>query len=175
MNKHEDFLEFNGKTILFTNVNGETFVAVKPICEALEIDYEAQRKAINRSKLLSQLPSKQTVVAKDNRLRKMLCFNEKYVYGWLFSINSESEELIEYQKTCCDLLYNHFHGTITRRSQILKEHLTEERERIELVEKLRESEDYLRLKEIDNNKKYRNKSLKNLDIELLEHQVKLTL
>ena len=39
MKTHEKFLEFNGKNIIFININGSYWIALKPICEALEVDY----------------------------------------------------------------------------------------------------------------------------------------
>lgn len=175
MKNPEEFLEFNGKVILFTNHDGVNFIAIKPICEALGVDYIAQRKAIKRSNLFNQLWSKQTIVAKDNRLRKMLCFEERYIYGWIFSINSQSEELISYQRKCCDILFNYFHGTITKRSRLLNENKTEEEERLALIENLKESSDYLRLQEIEKNKKKRNKTLKLLDENLVDIQLSMKL
>ena len=55
-----------------------------------------------------------------NRLQKMICLPEKYIYGWLLSINSSSQELRNYKKECYDILYNYFHGTITGRKELLK-------------------------------------------------------
>src|SRR3990167_10079117 len=106
-------LEVKGKKISILLADGNWWIAIKPICEALDVDFEAQRKRINRHPLLSKLPSKQTVVAADNSEREMLCLPEKYIYGWLASINSDSEELIEYQEECYNVLFNHFHGRLT--------------------------------------------------------------
>ena len=60
------------------------------------------------------------MVGADNRIRKMVSLPEKYIYGWLFSINSSSEDLKNYKKECYDVLYNYFHGTITGRKELLK-------------------------------------------------------
>ncbi len=39
MKTHQKFLEFNGKNIIFLNVDGTYWIALKPICEALGVDY----------------------------------------------------------------------------------------------------------------------------------------
>ena len=49
----------------------------------------------------------------------MTCIPEKFIYGWIFSLRSESEELTKYKRTCYDLLFDHFHGTITSRKELL--------------------------------------------------------
>ena len=47
------FLEFNGKSIHFLSAGGEYWIALKPICEVLEVDYSSQLTNIIRiSKLL---------------------------------------------------------------------------------------------------------------------------
>ena len=81
----KEFLEFNDQTMYFTLVNGQWWIALKPICLALNVDWEAQRKSIKQDSILGELPSEQTVVAADGKQRKMVCLPELYIYGWLFS------------------------------------------------------------------------------------------
>lgn len=167
METHDEFLEFNGKVILFTSINGETFIAIKPVCEALGINYKAQYNKLKTDEFYRPAWSLRTMQVPNSQTRKMICITEKYFYGWLCGINSEKPDFVEYKRTCFEILYNHFNGTITKRSQILKEQVTDEAERQALIEKLKTSEEYLRLKEIEGNKKFRDKSLKGLDVELL--------
>lgn len=117
----EIFLQFNGKNIFFVAANGQYWIAIKPICEALGVDYEAQRKNLKSDEILSQLPSEQTIVAADGKLRKMVCLPEFYVYGWIFQIQSASPELLQYKWECYRVLYEHFHGAITGRKELLTE------------------------------------------------------
>ncbi|WP_299576604.1 phage antirepressor N-terminal domain-containing protein [uncultured Sunxiuqinia sp.] len=115
------FLEFNGKVIYFVAADGQYWIALKPICEALGVDFEAQRKNLKEDEILAQLPSEQTVVAADGKLRKMLCLPEFYIYGWIFQIQSQSEDLLKYKWECYRVLYEHFHGAIGGRKDLLKE------------------------------------------------------
>lgn len=122
MNKHEKFLEFNGKNIIFLNVDGHYYIALKPICEALNVDYIRCFKNVKNDPILAPVLSVQAMqVSKNgkNQLRNVTCIPEKFIYGWLFSLRSDSAELIDYKKTCYELLYNHFHGTITNRKELL--------------------------------------------------------
>ena len=175
----EKFLEFNGKRISVLCADGTWWVAIRPICEALGIKYEAQFERLQNHRILGQLFRKQGMVAADNRFREMVCLPEKYVYGWLFSINSEKPELIEYQQTCYDILYNHFHGTMTGRMNALSQKTETELEIIDLEEKLKtkllESEEYNRIQELKKKHKSIAKTLKDLDVELLAGQLSLKL
>ena len=118
--KSQKFLQFNGKTIFFQAYDGQFWIAIKPICEALNLEYTRQFKNLKEDEILNQLLAEQPMVGADNRIRKMVSLPEKYIYGWLFSINSSSEDLKNYKKECYDVLYNYFHGTITGRKELLK-------------------------------------------------------
>ncbi|MBA7556901.1 hypothetical protein ES705_49624 [subsurface metagenome] len=89
--KIKKFLEFNGKAILFLSIDGQYWVALKPICEALNLDWTYQLKVLKSHKILGQLWYLHTIVGADNRLRNMVSLPEKYIYGWLFGISSGSE------------------------------------------------------------------------------------
>ena len=60
--KPQNFLSFNEKTIYFKEVGNEYWIAIKPICEALNVDYIRAYKNISEDENLSQLLSKQTIV-----------------------------------------------------------------------------------------------------------------
>lgn len=61
MNTHEKFLSFNGKNIIFLNKDGQYWIAVKPICEALGVDYVRQFKNLKDNIILAPALSKQTM------------------------------------------------------------------------------------------------------------------
>lgn len=46
------FLEFNGKVLSFITIDGIVWIAIKPICQALGIQYERQFKNLNSDKIL---------------------------------------------------------------------------------------------------------------------------
>lgn len=115
----QKFLEFNDKAIYFVAADGQYWIALKPICEALNVDYIRQFKNLKEDEILSQLLSEQTMVAADGKVRKMISLPEFYVYGWIFQIQSSSPELLKYKWECYRVLYNFFHGTITGRKNLL--------------------------------------------------------
>ena len=109
MNKHEHFLSFNGKNIIYVKVDKTYWIALKPICEALNVDYIRSFRNAKNDPILGSVLSEQTIqVAKNGKKqgRNMTCIPEKYVYGWLFSLRSDSPELLAYKRTCYELLYN---------------------------------------------------------------------
>ena len=122
MKTHQKFLEFNGKNILFLKVDGSYWIALKPILDALNMAADRSIKTLKNDPILGPERSIQAVQVSKNgkkQLRNMTCLPEKFIYGWIFSLRSDSKELIEYKKTCYELLYNHFHGTITSRKELL--------------------------------------------------------
>jgi hypothetical protein len=89
-------------------------VPIKPICDVLGIDAKAQRNRIDRDEILSSTGVIMTSVAADGKEREMYCIPLRYVFGWLFSIdtNRVDEEarpsVIKYKMQCYDVLYDHF-------------------------------------------------------------------
>lgn len=173
MNKHQKFLEFNGKNLLFLNRDGQYYIAVKPICEALNVVYTGQLKRLKNHPILGpalyictmQVPGKAGFQA-----RKMTCIPEWFVYGWIFSIASDKPELVQYQKTCYELLYNHFHGTITNRKELLVERSAVDTELHEIKKQLRESgdENFKKLRTLKSKRKLLSTQLNTIDKELVE-------
>ena len=166
MKNIEKFLEFNGKRISILNADGTWWVAVKPICEALGVDFEKQRERINRHPILSQLPTKRGVVAADGKIREMLCLPEMYIFGWLFCINSDNLILLEYQQKCYEVLYNHFNGLLSGRIGLLSEKTQEDLREKELLEKLGEDPLFQELQNIKSRRKQTMKGLRNWDEQL---------
>lgn len=167
------FLEFNGKAIYFLATDGQYWVALKPICEALGVNFNRQFKNTQKSPLWGQLLAIQPMVGADNRLRKMVSLPERYIYGWLFQIRSESPELIAYQKECCDLLYNHFHGAIAGRKDLMAKKAQLSLRKQELIDKLTQSEDYLLAQQLEAKEKQINKELRSMDKDLFSDQLSL--
>lgn len=169
MNKN--FLKFNDRVIYFLSIDGRYWIAIKPICESLGVDYIAQFKSIKKDDILGAALSNQTIQVLDDQARGMACLPEKYVYGWLFSIQSKSPELQEYKKQCYDVLYNHFHGSLTGRLNTLEEKKVLEKEQRDLKAALKDNPDVKRLKEIEELKKSINSELQQMDNRLLSGQI----
>lgn len=94
--------------------NGEKRVAVKPICQALGIDEDAQRRRLKNDPILSSVTVLSTATGNDGKEYKMVTIPFEFVFGWLFRIDSRNvkeesrEALIKYQVECYRTLYRHF-------------------------------------------------------------------
>jgi len=138
-----NFIEFNNKKIHFTKKNGTYYIIVKSVCEALDVDFEMQRRRIKEDPILGPAPLNSTVqVDGDTQKRTYFCLPEKYIYGWIFSIQSNSEELLAYKRECYDVLFNHFNGIITKQAKIYTEITKEKRALTKLEATLSSNAEY---------------------------------
>ena len=103
-----------------TDENHNVFVPVKPICQAIGIDHDAQRQRIKRHRKLSSVAVTVTATGTDGKSYEMLALPLQYVYGWLFSIDlsmvaeSALPTVEKYQDECYDILYHHFTASMQR-------------------------------------------------------------
>lgn len=173
MEKHEKFLEFNGRKVFFLNADGQWWIALKPICEALGLEWTNQLKALKGDPMLAELWCERTIVAGDRKPRMMVCLPERYVYGWLFRMRSPNPDLIAYQRTCYDLLFQHFHGVITNRTEAIRERVLAMREMEKLRKELAQDERYKRLTELQGVVLHAAKTLKEADQAIAREQLDL--
>jgi hypothetical protein len=102
----------NTKIVLIED--GEQRVAVRPICDALGIAYEPQFTRLKTDPILGSTVTLNVMVGADQKEREMVTIPFKYVFGWLFRIDSRNvkeearESVLRYQMECYDALYNHF-------------------------------------------------------------------
>ena len=66
------FLKFNGKRIVMLAKNGTCRIAIKPICEALGVNYNRQFQNLKKNRILNQLFAIQQTVAADVKRLKDL-------------------------------------------------------------------------------------------------------
>ena len=131
------------KTIVRVNnvdiiaTSDEQMIAIRPICEALGISVERQRKKIQEDEDLNSVAALRAATGADGKRYEMLCLPVRYIFGWLFTINPanvkpEAQEAVRvYRRSCYDALYHHFFGTQRRQ-------LEQNRQEIALLEELAE-------------------------------------
>jgi hypothetical protein len=101
-------------------------------------------------RILGPRLSKQTIlVSGDSQARKYVCIPERFVYGWIFSIRSDSEELWAYKEDCYEVLYNNFHKVVTRRAELYSEIAKANREISLCNDNLKDNEFFIRKKELE--------------------------
>ena len=172
METHQKFLEFNGKNIVFLSVDGTYWVALKPILDALNLEASRYLKKTRRDAFFGGCLDNMSIQvdkSSNNQARKMTCLPEKYIYGWICFLNADNEELNRYKKTCYNLLYNHFHGTITNRKELLLQRNDLDTQIHTLKESLKEKDEkYKRLQELQNKRKTVSTQLNSIDKELVK-------
>lgn len=97
-----------------TSGSGDILVPIRPICEAIGIDPEGQRRKLSEDEDLNSVADLRSATGTDGKQYKMLCIPLLYVYGWLFTINPKNvateakEKVRKYRMECYKALYNHF-------------------------------------------------------------------
>jgi hypothetical protein len=131
----------NSVAIQVAENSGEKWVPVKPICDALGVDFSAQRQRIERDKILSPTVVTITTVAADGKEREMVSIPFRFAFGWLFTIDvsrvkeDAREAVIGYQLQCYNALYDYF----TSRAEFVEQKQAEIDIQLEIVERAKAS------------------------------------
>lgn len=116
MNKVSTVYFHDHALTVITGEHGEHLVAMKPICEAIGLDWSAQLVRIKRDEVLSSTMVITTMVADDGKNREFICLPLDYLNGWLFGIEvSRCREeirptLIQYKRECYAALAAYWQG-----------------------------------------------------------------
>jgi len=119
MNKNENatittVAKINKTNILVIEKNGEKRIAIKPICEALGVDFSGQLQRIKNDEILGSVVEMISTTGADKKRYEMQTIPFKFVFGWLFRIDSRKvkeeakEQVLKYQLECYNALYDHF-------------------------------------------------------------------
>lgn len=110
----------NGIEIVTVSMDGDIFVPIKPICQALGIADNKQREKIKEDEILNTVGTLRVSTGADGKAYEMFCLPLRYVYGWLFTINPKNvspdarEAVSRYRRECYDVLYEHFSRSLRR-------------------------------------------------------------
>lgn len=86
------------------------YATMKPICEAIGVNWRAQYNRMIRHPVLNSTVVMMTTVAEDGKAREMLMLPIEYLNGWLFGIDVNrvkpeiKDKLIAYQRECFRVL-----------------------------------------------------------------------
>jgi hypothetical protein len=105
---------FHADTLFAIERDDGVFVALKPICDALGVEWRKQRERISRDTILSEgstimgLPSA-------GGMQDTTCLRLDLVNGWLFGIDEDrvrpeaKDRVLEYKRECYATLFRHFY------------------------------------------------------------------
>ena len=106
-------VDFHGQSLVAVLIDGKPHVAMKPICENIGLQWEAQQKRIQRNPVLNKGMSMMDIPS-NGGIQETLCLPLSKLNGWLFGVdvNRVREEikprLMQYQEECFDVLFRHF-------------------------------------------------------------------
>lgn len=168
-------IKVNSQDILIFTEGHEKYVAIKPICEAIGVDYDKQLERINRDEILNQLTPIWGATGTDGKTYKMRVISLRYVFGWLFTININKvkpeikEAMIKYKMECYNALFDMF----TKRAFILQKKTQYQIEIETLEEELKQDERFKRIQELKASVSDATKRLNNLDKDVVAEQLDL--
>ena len=158
----------NQVAILATS--NDELIPIRPICDAIGIDPEPQRKKIQNHPLFASVATLKEATGADGKHYDMLCLPTGYALGWLCTINPANvkEEaraaLMMYQNECFMVLYEHF----VAKTRFLEEKQREIDRQQEVVDTLKSEYSSVKsqLSEAENRlKKLRSMTMEDYDIE----------
>lgn len=129
----------NQVNIQLVTDNKERLVPIKPICEAMGIEFEPQRRKLNEDDFLSSVTTSGVATGSDGKQYEMVCLPLEFVFGWLFTINPKNvkeearEAVSRYRIECYRALYRHF----SAQADFLNEKQVLVDKHIDRVEKIR--------------------------------------
>jgi hypothetical protein len=94
--------------------DGNFYVAVRPITEALGLNPTGQRNRINREPFLAEGTQTLRMLGADSRQRAMFCLRIDLLNAWLFGIDTSrvrddlQDKITRYKRECAQVLWRHF-------------------------------------------------------------------
>ena len=134
-------VDFYGDDLTAVRVaSGDVFIPIRPICERLGVDWNGQRRRINRDPVLrDELRTVDVTSTEGSRevTRGVLCLPLDYISGFLFGINAERvrddlrDRVIRYQKECYKVLAEAFQDGRLTADPVFSELLERDSEAVE--------------------------------------------
>ena len=118
-------VSFNNQSLITVEQNGVHYVAMKPICENIGIQWESQYNRIRRDDVLNSVIFIMNMTGSDSKNYQMICLPIEYLNGWLFGIDINRckpeirDTLIKYKKECYQALHDYwFNGKAERKTTV---------------------------------------------------------
>lgn len=109
-------VDFRQDTLFAIERDDGVFVAIKPICDAMGIDWKSQRRRLEDDQILSEGRVTMTLPSVGGP-QETVCLRLDLVNGWLFTIDDARvkdeetrQKVLAYKRECYAVLFKHFHG-----------------------------------------------------------------
>jgi len=143
-------VNFRGDQLYGFKQDDGVFLALKPMVEAMGLDWSGQLQRIKRDPILSEGVVIMPTPFGRGAGQECVCLNVELIQGWLFTIDTlrikdeaVRQKVILYQRECYAVLHAHFTGKSTGRKQVDGEpdEVLSIGERLRLVTETRQSFD----------------------------------
>lgn len=121
-------VDFRGDTLFGFQEGEDTFVGLKPIVEAIGVDWSGQLQRIKRDAILSEGMVVMPTPFGRGAGQEAVCLKLELLNGWLFTIQTDRikdeavrEKVITYQRECYRVLHDHFSGKKKARDGLMAE------------------------------------------------------
>lgn len=108
-------IDFRSDTLVAVEQDDGVYVALRPICESIGIDWSGQLQRVRRDPVLSEaVVMMPTPFGRHGQ--EEVCLKLDFVNGWLLGVDARRVKeavrpaLIEYQRECHRVLFDHFYG-----------------------------------------------------------------
>ncbi len=115
----EQQIDFYGDTLRAAQLADETIlVPLRPIVEALGLDWSAQSRRVRRDSILAEGLRSVAIMATEGYPREVLALPLELLPGWLFGISTArvkpelQEKITRYRRECFRVLWNAFKGDV---------------------------------------------------------------
>ena len=128
--------KINNVEIQIVENNREKLIPIKPICEALGINYESQYSKLKEDEFLSSTIVLSPIVAGDGKDREMVCIPLEYSLGWVFNIKEDGEDeqrMKELRETIMQV-YHEIYEWIKNLAEFLNQKMDETAELVKSLE-----------------------------------------
>lgn len=110
-------VNFRGDTLFGFQEGDNTFVGLKPIVEAMGMDWSAQYRRVQRDPILSEGIAMMATPFGRGGDQEAVCLKLDLLNGWLFTIDTNRikdetvrTKVLTYQRECYRVLHDHFAG-----------------------------------------------------------------
>lgn len=118
-------VDFHGNLLsVVTAADGRRLVAMRPICDAIGLQWESQYNRLRRNEVLTSTISVMNMVAADGKEREQVCLPLEYLNGWLFGISTGRvkpeirQRLEDYQRECYQVLNAYWGGDLVSNPRV---------------------------------------------------------
>lgn len=140
-------ITINDTAVPILRQDDQDWVAIRPICDILGVDYIRAFKNLQTDEDLKS--EHRLMKAGDARGHKqnMVCLPEPFIYGWMFELRSKNPKFKTWRKVCYRLMYDAFHGPAVEHGTMVKDLAKLRGEERALEKELAKNKEYIKLQE----------------------------